>query len=91
METLGPRFGTFSRVDDNDLYCDLQAHTLTQDTARHPRHWGWTLWEGRVKVGLFFFLFFCICVENENGDIHKTRRSTSPVLSVDTKLPKNRR
>ena len=54
METLGPRFGTFSRVDDNDLYCDFQAHTLTQDTARHPRHWGWTLWEGRVKVGLFF-------------------------------------
>jgi len=25
-----------------------QAHTLVQDTARHPRHWGWTLWEGRV-------------------------------------------
>jgi len=25
-----------------------QAHTLQQDSARHPRHWGWTLWEGRV-------------------------------------------
>ena len=25
-----------------------QAHTLVQDTARHPRHWGWTLWEGRI-------------------------------------------
>jgi len=25
-----------------------QAHTLVQDKARHPRHWGWTLWEGRV-------------------------------------------
>ena len=58
METLGPRFGTFSWVDDNDLFCDLQAHTLTQDTARHPRHWGWTLWEGRVKVGLFFSSYF---------------------------------
>lgn len=22
-----------------------QAHTLVQDKARHPRHWGWTLWE----------------------------------------------
>lgn len=28
-----------------------QAHSLKQDTARHPRHWGWTLWEGKVKVG----------------------------------------
>merc|ERR1719295_579229 len=28
-----------------------EAHTLKQDTARHPRHWGWTLWEGKVKVG----------------------------------------
>merc|ERR1712013_746323 len=28
-----------------------QAHSLKQDSARHPRHWGWTLWEGRVKVG----------------------------------------
>lgn len=25
-----------------------EAHTLVQDKARHPRHWGWTLWEGRV-------------------------------------------
>ena len=25
---------------------------MKQDTARHPRHWGWTLWEGKVKVGL---------------------------------------
>ena len=24
---------------------------MKQDTARHPRHWGWTLWEGKVKVG----------------------------------------
>lgn len=28
-----------------------QAHNLVQDSARHPRHWGWTLWEGRVKKG----------------------------------------
>ena len=31
-------------------YHDPQAHSLKQDSARHPRHWGWTLWEGRVKV-----------------------------------------
>jgi sulfite oxidase len=28
-----------------------EAHRLEQDTARHPRHWGWTLWEGRVPLG----------------------------------------
>merc|ERR1712112_258788 len=28
-----------------------QAHNLVQDSARLPRHWGWTLWEGRVKRG----------------------------------------
>jgi len=27
-----------------------EAHTLVQDNARHPRHWGWTLWEGRVAA-----------------------------------------
>ena len=26
-------------------------HTLRQDSTRSPRHWGWTLWEGRVTVG----------------------------------------
>lgn len=27
------------------------ADTLVQDTtARHPRHWGWTLWKGQVQV-----------------------------------------
>ena len=25
--------------------------TLRQDSTRSPRHWGWTLWEGRVTVG----------------------------------------
>ena len=25
--------------------------TLRQDNTRSPRHWGWTLWEGRVTVG----------------------------------------
>jgi len=29
----------------------VQAHSLKQDSARHPRHWAWTLWEGRVKRG----------------------------------------
>ncbi len=24
------------------------VHSLEQDTAHHPRHWGWTIW----KVGL---------------------------------------
>jgi len=27
-----------------------QAGRLEQEQARHPRHWGWTLWEGRVQV-----------------------------------------
>lgn len=26
------------------------AETLSQDTARHPRHWGWTLWKGQVRI-----------------------------------------
>ena len=25
--------------------------TLRQDSTTSPRHWGWTLWEGRVTVG----------------------------------------
>ena len=29
----------------------VTADKMTRDTARHPRHWGWTLWEGRVKEG----------------------------------------
>ena len=28
-----------------------QASSLKQDSARHPRHWGWTLWSARVRVG----------------------------------------
>jgi sulfite oxidase len=27
-----------------------QAESLEQDTARHPRHWGWTIWKGKVRV-----------------------------------------
>jgi len=27
-----------------------QAESLEQDTARHPRHWGWTVWKGKVQV-----------------------------------------
>lgn len=27
-----------------------QADTLEQDTARHSRHWGWTIWKGKVVV-----------------------------------------
>ncbi|XP_023333295.1 sulfite oxidase [Eurytemora carolleeae] len=27
-----------------------QASSLEQDTARHSRHWGWTIWKGVVKV-----------------------------------------
>jgi len=27
-----------------------QADSLVQDTARHPRHWGWTIWKGKVKI-----------------------------------------
>jgi len=27
-----------------------QADSLEQDTARHPRHWGWTIWKGKVRV-----------------------------------------
>ena len=27
------------------------AEKMTQSEARHPRHWGWTLWEARVKPG----------------------------------------
>jgi len=26
------------------------AHSLIQDDAKHPRHWGWTLWKGKVQV-----------------------------------------
>ena len=37
-------------TDHRLIYYNLQAHSLKQDSARHPRHWGWTLWEGRVKV-----------------------------------------
>ena len=29
----------------------VTADTMVQDTARHPRHYGWTLWEGRVAPG----------------------------------------
>lgn len=27
-----------------------QADSLVQDSARHPRHWGWTIWKGKVRV-----------------------------------------
>eukprot|EP00088_Acartia_fossae_P005735 TRINITY_DN1258_c0_g1_i2.p1 TRINITY_DN1258_c0_g1~~TRINITY_DN1258_c0_g1_i2.p1 ORF type:complete len:571 (-),score=127.97 TRINITY_DN1258_c0_g1_i2:865-2577(-) len=27
-----------------------QADSLVQDSARHPRHWGWTVWTGKVKI-----------------------------------------
>jgi len=27
-----------------------QADSLVQDSARHPRHWGWTVWKGKVVV-----------------------------------------
>ena len=57
VERLGLRLdelisdhSSMDRIGGNDN--DSQAHTLKQDTARHPRHWGWTLWEGKVKVGL---------------------------------------
>lgn len=26
------------------------AEELEQDTARHPRHWGWTLWRARLPA-----------------------------------------
>jgi len=29
----------------------VTAENVSQDTARHPRHYGWTLWEGRVAPG----------------------------------------
>ena len=29
----------------------VTADNVHQDSARHPRHWGWTLWEGRVRAG----------------------------------------
>ncbi len=45
------------------------ADSLVQDTARHPRHWGWTLWKVRyllhpwwrlrIRMDLRFYWQFC--------------------------------